>query len=148
MPQSSATYALPIANDLLSWEAGELRLCASRERTTGRIVFPSRAPDDDRFDAVLLGTHGKLWSWTIQRFRPKSPPYDGPDAFEPYAVGYVELAAELVLETRLTGVSFDDLRIGMELRLVPLPFTLASGEERVTFAFAPPQEHEVEENAA
>ena len=96
----------------------------------------------------MLGTHGKLWSWTIQRFRPKSPPYDGPDAFEPYAVGYVELAAELVLETRLTGVSFDDLRIGMELRLVPLPFTLASGEERVTFAFAPPHEHEVEENAA
>jgi uncharacterized OB-fold protein len=73
----------------------------------------------------------------VQRFRPKSPPYAGPDAFEPYAVGYVELAGELVIEARLTSIAFDELRIGMELRLVPLPLTLAGGTERITFAFAP-----------
>jgi len=137
MPQLTETSFPPIADDLLSWQAGALRLCASRERATGRIVFPPRAPDDDRFEPILLGTHGTLWSWTIQRFRPKSPPYAGPDAFEPYAVGYIELAGELVIEARLTGVAFDDLRIGMPLRLVPLAFTLASGAERTTFAFAP-----------
>jgi len=137
MQQHLETPAPAIADDLLEWTGGELRLVASRERAGGRIVFPPRAIDDDRFDCVLLGTHGKLWSWTIQRFRPKSPPYAGPDAFEPYAVGYVELAGELVIEARLTGIDFAELRIGMALRLVPLPFTLASGVDRTTFAFTP-----------
>ena len=135
MPDTTNTLAAPIADDLLSVEAGELRLVASREQASGRIVFPPRALDDDRFDRVLLGTRGKLWSWTIQRFRPKSPPYAGPDAFEPYAVGYIELEGQLVIEARLTGVPFDQLQIGMDMRLVPLPFTLASGVERTTFAF-------------
>jgi uncharacterized OB-fold protein len=135
MPDITNTLAAPIADDLLSVEAGELRLVASREHASGRIVFPPRALDDDRFDRVLLGTRGKLWSWTIQRFRPKSPPYAGPDAFEPYAVGYIELEGQLVIEARLTGVPFDQLHIGMDMQLVPLPFTLASGLERTTFAF-------------
>jgi len=139
MSQHPDTRAPAIADDLLSWNAGGLRLVASREHATGRTVFPARSGDDDRFDRVLLGTHGTLWSWTIQRFRPKSPPYAGPEAFEPYAVGYVELPGELVIEARLTSVAFNDLRIGMALRLVPLAFTLASGDERTTFAFAPIQ---------
>jgi uncharacterized OB-fold protein len=126
MPDTTNTLAAPIADDLLSVEAGELRLVASREQASGRIVFPPRALDDDRFDRVLLGTRGKLWSWTIQRFRPKSPPY---------AVGYIGLEGQLVIEARLTGVPFDQLQIGMDMRLVPLPFTLASGVERTTFAF-------------
>jgi uncharacterized OB-fold protein len=41
-----------------------------------------------------LARRGTLWTWTIQCFRPKSPPYAGDaESFEPYGVGYVELPA-------------------------------------------------------
>ncbi|WP_313803671.1 OB-fold domain-containing protein [Sphingobium sp.] len=129
--------APPIATDLLSIVAGDLRLIASRERATGRIVFPPRPATESRFERVVLPAEGRLWSWTVQRFRPKSPPYAGPEAFEPYAVGYVELDGALIVETRLAHVDFAALRIGMPMRLVPLPFTLESGEVRTSFAFAP-----------
>jgi len=38
---------------------------------------------------VELPPSGTLWSYTVQRFRPKSPPYRGPEPFEPYALGYI-----------------------------------------------------------
>ncbi|HTJ70421.1 MAG TPA: OB-fold domain-containing protein [Actinospica sp.] len=42
-------------------------------------------------DVVLTG-EGTLWSWTVQRFAPKSPPYVAPPGgFVPFALGYVEL---------------------------------------------------------
>ena len=131
-----AAFAEPIARNLIEQSADGLRLIASRDRSSGRIVFPA-VDSDDRFDRILLPPRGRLWSWTVQRFRPKSPPYAGPEAFEPYAVGYVELDGALIVEARLTDVAFDALHIGMPMRLVPLPFALENGEERTSFAFAP-----------
>lgn len=130
-------HADPIAEGLFSWEEGRIRLVASRERSSGRILFPPRTGQDERFESILLPSRGRLWSWTIQRFRPKSPPYAGPEAFEPYAVGYVQLDGALIVESRLTDVAFDELRIDLPMQLVPLPFTLASGEVRTSFAFSP-----------
>ena len=41
---------------------------------------------------VTLPAEGVLWTWTVQRFAPKSPPYVPPvDGFRPFALGYVEL---------------------------------------------------------
>ena len=41
---------------------------------------------------VTLPAEGTLWTWTVQRFAPKSPPYVPPSGgFEPFALGYVEL---------------------------------------------------------
>ena len=62
-----------------------------------------------------------MWSYTIQRFRPKSPPYEGPEDFRPWALGYVALPGETIVEARLVNVAFEDLAIGM-----PLRFTLAA----------------------
>lgn len=115
---------------------GEPVLLAGRDRSDGRLVFP--LPSDlERFDRVELPNRGRLWSFTIQRFRPKSPPYAGPAAFQPYAVGYVALGDTLIVESRLTGVAFDDLQIGMALRLTLEPFVLETGETRLTYAFTP-----------
>jgi uncharacterized OB-fold protein len=133
----SVASAPIIADDLLVVEDGRIALLGSREKSSGNIVFPARSLDDDRFEQIRLPRQGRLWSWTIQRFRPKSPPYDGPEDFEPYAVGYVLLDGALIVEARLTGVAFDALAIDMPLHLVPLPFLSASGEQRTTFAFAP-----------
>jgi uncharacterized OB-fold protein len=111
-------------------------LLAGRDRSDGRLVFPLPS-DIDRFDQVELPDRGSLWSFTIQRFRPKSPPYAGPEAFQPYAVGYVALGDAIIVESRLIGAAFDDLRIGMALRLTLESFVLATGETRLTYAFTP-----------
>jgi len=129
----------PIDDRLLHFDAdGALALLAAREREGGRLVFPAPSEaDSDRFEPVLLPREGRLWSWTVQRFRPKSPPYAGPEAFEPYAVGYVALGDAIIVEGRLTGAPLDGFAIDMPMRLVAEPFTLESGERRTTFAFAP-----------
>ena len=60
-------------------------------------------------------TDGVLWTWTVQRFPPKSPPYVPPaDEFTPFAVGYVELADGSRVEAVL---DVESPRIGMRLRL-------------------------------
>jgi uncharacterized OB-fold protein len=92
-------------------------------------------------ETVELARRGTLWTWTVQGFAPKSPPYAGnadPATFEPFGVGYVELPGEVKVETRLTEADPDKLRIGMEMELVLVPLTTDdNGDEIVTFAFAP-----------
>jgi len=125
----------PIAERLFNFDAdGEPLLLGGRDRETGRITFPAPA-DEERFEIVPLPRTGRLWSWTVQRFRPKSPPYAGPEAFEPYAVGYVQLGDTIIVEARLTGIAFDALRIDLPMRLVTENFALATGEQRTTYAF-------------
>jgi uncharacterized OB-fold protein len=65
---------------------------------------------------VALPTHGTLWSWTVQRTRPK-PPYRGPEEFEPFAVGYVDLGP-LRVESRLDGRPVEAWTIGEPVSLV------------------------------
>ncbi len=115
------------------------RLMGGRHRRTGRYVFPMpEGIDAADYDSVPLTPQGRLWSWTIQRFRPKSPPYAGPEEFEPFAVGYVELEGQVIVEGRLIGVEFDALRIGAPFRTVIVPFTSdPDGTVVTTYAFAP-----------
>jgi uncharacterized OB-fold protein len=120
-----------IADGLMDMRADGPVLLGGRERATGRIVFPLPA-DRERFEGVALPREGTIWSWTVQRFRPKSPPYAGPEDFRPYAIGYVELEGAVIVESRLTGFALDALKVGLKCRLVAEPFG-----ERVTYAFAP-----------
>lgn len=68
----------------------------------------------------------------MQRFQPKEP-FIGPEPFEPYGVGYIELDGEVIVESRLTTADPEQLEIGQPMELVIVPFT----SERVTFAFEP-----------
>lgn len=121
----------PIAVDLWTDEA-EPRLIGGRHRATGEIVFPMPLGDAAaNYEAIPLSRSGTLWSWTVQSFRPKSPPYDGPEAFEPFALGYVELPGEVIVETRLTRT--EGLAIGMPVELAIIPFD----DTRATYAFRP-----------
>lgn len=132
---------IPVAEGLFV-AAPVPHLIGGQDRQTRRIVFPCPV-GDPRFAPVDLPPRGRIWSWTIQRFRPKSPPYIGPEAFEPFAIGYVELPDAVIVETRLTGIAFDAIRIGMEMQTVIQPFaTDASGRTVVTYAFAPVQEEQ------
>ncbi len=88
----------PVVDGLFTWPADEPQLIGSRFPESGVITFPRQAScprtSSTVVEDVLLPRHGRLWSWTIQGFLPKSPPYAGretPQTFVPYGVGYVQL---------------------------------------------------------
>ena len=144
-PDTSATAGLdPIVEGLFTWPSDQPRLIGSRCRSCGTTSFPAQAscPRCTGTDVHehLLARDGTLWTWTVQGFRPKSPPYTGPADFEPFPVGYVELPGEVKVETRLVGVSPDGLTIGMPMELAIVPFTPETGEPVLTFAFRPTEE--------
>ncbi len=127
-----------IADDILTDEECP-RLIGGQDRETGRIVFPCpTGADAERYERTPLSRTGTLWSWTVQRFRPKSPPYAGPEAFVPYVVGYVELPGQTIVEGRIEDVAPEALTIGQTLELALTPFsTDADGTTILTYAFRP-----------
>jgi uncharacterized OB-fold protein len=121
----------PVAQDLWTDEPAP-RLIGGR-LPCGRIVFPFPQGDAaENVEPYPLSRNGTLWSWTRQDFRPKEP-YDGPEAFEPYLLGYVELPGETIVETRLVDAGLDDLALGMKMEFVIVPFD----DSRTTYAFRP-----------
>ena len=133
--------AQPIAPDLIEVEAGGPKLLGGCHRETGKIVFPMPAGSvAAQYERIPLKGEGTLWSFTVQRFRPKSPPYAGADderSFKPYAVGYVELPGQIIVETRIDTDDFAGLKIGMPMTLAASPFARASGDEPITYVFRP-----------
>ena len=130
-----------VAEGLVRGAGDEARLLGGRRRSDGRIVFPLPQGDGaDAYEPIELPSRGTLWSFTIQRFRPK-PPYNGPGddrSFTPYAVGYVELPDAIIVESRLLTANFDDLRIGMPMEFSLETFrTDTDGTDVMTYAFKP-----------
>jgi len=141
---SSPVLACP---GLLQMESGRPRLIGSRCADCGEVYFPSAASctrcRSTHLEPHDLGSTGVLWSWTIQGFLPK-PPYNSgetPDSFQPYGVGYVQMACGIKVESRLTVADPKALRIGMPMALTLVPYRTASDGTRVsTFAFEPADE--------
>jgi uncharacterized protein len=125
----------PVAEGLFTWPSDEPALIASQR--DGRLSFPARPGEEQ----ILLKRRGTLWGFTTQQFRPPSPPYDGDDTgetFTPYALGYIELPDQLLVQARFTEADPAKLRIGQEMELRIVPYTTrADGTEMLTFAFAP-----------
>ena len=122
----------------------EPRLIGSACERCGTVTFPRQAScprcTSEDVRPRELATRGRLWTWTIQCFAPKAPPYPegGVRDFEPYGVGYIELPGEVRVEARLTESDPERLQIGMpmELTLIPVPGASA----RLTYAFRPVEE--------
>jgi uncharacterized OB-fold protein len=137
--------ARPIAEGLFTWPAVEPQLIGSRCDDCAARTFPAQSYcprcASTSMSEVLLPRTGSLWTWTIQGFRPKSPPYKGDDTvdtFEPFGVGYVDLGGELLVEARLTENKPGRLEIGAELELVLITlYRDEDGTEVLTYAFRP-----------
>lgn len=141
----TGTRQVPVAERLFTWPADEPRLIGAQCAECRLVGFPAGPPCQrcgaDAFTEKLLPAEGTLWTFTTQGFRPPSPPYDGDDtegSFQPYALGYVELPGEVVVEARLTEPDPARLAIGQPMRLVIVPYTVRpDGTEVMTFCFTP-----------
>lgn len=128
----------PIAEGLFKMTEAGPRLLGGRRKRDGKMVFPlPTGSEGENFDSVELADHGTLWSYTVQRFRPKSPPYAGDDTdltFKPYALGYIELAGQVIVESRIEIDDFAQLKIGQPMALTLQRFR---DDDTVTYAFKP-----------
>jgi uncharacterized protein len=87
-------------------------------------------------EVVPLSDHGELWTYTVVRHKPPGD-YRGPEPFEPFCLGLVELPDGLRVLSPVEG-DVDAMKIGMPLRLkVSVHHTGANGEDVVAFAFVP-----------
>jgi uncharacterized OB-fold protein len=120
-------------------------LLGSRCLDCGTYAFPPQQGcqrcTGTNTETCELGNRGNLWTFTVQGFPPKSPPYRGnadPATFEAFGVGYVEIPGQVKVEARLTEADPAKLRIGMEMQMVLVPITTdADGNQVMTFAFDP-----------
>jgi uncharacterized OB-fold protein len=136
-----------ITEGLFRVEGERAVLFGSRRRSSGVVKFPAERPElfdgdpkiQQDIEAIELSTEGTLYTYTTQEFPPPLP-YKGnrdPKVFEPYVVGFVELAEGVLVETLIVGVAASELRIGQAL--VSTIFTLqpVEGDPVLTFAFRP-----------
>ena len=141
---SPMTHQVAVADGIFTIADGSPKLLGSRCTNCGNHMFPRQSGCPkcmfNTQEDVELATRGTLWTWTVQAFPPKAPPYLGPvgDDFVPYGVGYVELEGQLRVEGRLTESDPDKLVIGMEMELVLEHLSVdEDGNDVVTYAFAP-----------
>ena len=135
----------PVAENLFTTADGTPRLIGSACRACGTLAFPQqpscpRCCGED-VAAALLPAEGTLWSWTVQRFPPKSPPYAGekPGSGRSRSATWRWTAGSRC-KGRLTGAAAPDgYRIGMPMRLVIEPFARRDGTMVAAYAFAPPR---------
>ena len=131
----------PVAEGVFSGEGNNVHLLAGKRKSDGKIVFPRPAgAEAGDYETIELANKGKLWSFTIQRFRPKTP-YNGlgdDKNYKPFGVGYVELPGQIIVESRIITDDFSKLKIGMPMELFLEPYAKdANGTEVVTYAFRP-----------
>ena len=136
------TQKLPIAEGLFTWPSDKPALLGSRCQDCGIAEFPKKlscpACGSEQVLVEELPRRGKLWSWTIQSFMPKTPYLsdETQETFKPYGVGYIELPGAICVESRLFENSAEQLKIGMEMELVVETFRHDNaGNEIMNFAF-------------
>ena len=130
-----------ISDNLLMDGPNGQHLVGGKSKETGKIIFPAPVGGEaERYDRVALKTEGTLWSYTVQRFPPKEPFLGEKDLtkFKPYAVGYVELEGEVIVEARIDTDDFEALSVGQSMGLTTIEFAKdEAGNPLETYAFKP-----------
>lgn len=122
--ESSYNGTRPIREGLLLNTASDIqnvRLAGSRcgncaEVTLGAVsVCPNCGADD--LEVIELSNQGVLWSYTVARHKPPGD-YRGPEPFEPYGIGLVELPEGVRVVSRIEG-AIDELEVGKAMVFTP-----------------------------
>lgn len=134
--------SVPVAEGLFDTDAGTTRLVGSRCGGCGTVYFPQapgcRNPScpAPTLERTLLPGHGRLVSYTIQRYQP--PPLFRTDDWQPYAIGLVDLGDGVEVMGMLTGVALDAIAIGARYAVVAETLFVDADRGAVaTYKFAP-----------
>jgi uncharacterized OB-fold protein len=117
---------------------GTGNLLGSKCRSCGAHFFPVREACagclSQNLETVRFSTEGTLYTFTILRQSTKQ--------FEvPYALGYVDFPEGVRIMGQLSGVEFDDIKIGMGMELSLEPFgTDDEGNQLTGYRFRPMEE--------
>ena len=143
MSQASEKY-VSVKEDFLSkplYPLEEVSLMGSKchkcgEVFLGRAVACQNCQSED-MESLNLSRTGKLYSYTIDWNRPPGD-YKGPDPYEPFAVGLVELPDGIRILSVLADCDLDKLEIDMDLELsVEELYKDEEGNTIVTYKFRP-----------
>lgn len=136
-----------VAEELFRVSEDGPALLATRCSGCGTYYFPKslscRNPKCETkvVQEVLFGRRGRVHSYTVQSYRP--PALFRMDAWEPFALGLVELTEGLRVLGMLTGCPLDEVRIDMRVELVvEALYRDESGRNVVTYKFAPAVERQ------
>lgn len=80
-----------------------------------------------------LSSRGSVWSYTVARHQPPGN-YRGPEPFQPFGIGLVELPEGIRVMTRIDG-DIGELRVGMPVDFTPYLRHDADGSIVVTFTY-------------
>jgi uncharacterized OB-fold protein len=120
---------------------GSVALLGSKGGASGDVVFPALSGAQGEADGLAeISGVGRLWTYTVQRFKPKFPFDDGqPDAeFVPYVVGYVSFEESgIIVEGRIVNAAPDELEIGQEMSICSTVIAKSQGNNIELYAFAP-----------
>lgn len=116
----------PVRSGLLTGSLADLAsvgLAGSRCRACGETTLGANAlcpncGSDDVFP-IALSDQGHVWAYTVVRYRPPGD-YKGPEPFQPFAIGLVELPEGLRVVAPIGGDP-EAVRIGMPVRFAPRP---------------------------
>ena len=132
----------PVAAGIFRGSGPQTLLVGTRCTSCASLYFPQslscRNPQcqDKKIEQALFGQRGRLYSYTVQAYRP--PPLFQMDDWAPYALGLVELPEGLRVMSMLTGCPAADLRIGMEMELTTEAlYRDADGNAVLTYKYRP-----------
>lgn len=129
---------------LFEWSAAKPALKCSVCEQCGATAFPvsssCTACGSENMRQGTLPARGRLWTYTIQHFMPKTP-YSSDETgetFRPFAIGYVEFPGTLRIETRIPLEPGADLEINMPMDLAFYKHrTEEDGTEIMNYEFRP-----------
>lgn len=107
----------------------EGKLMGAKCRECGKIMLPPRPICiqcySENFEWIEFNKRGKLLTYTIIHVAP--PQFQH---LTPYAVGIIELEKGLKLPGMIKGVDFNEIKVGMELKIEVEPVTAEETEEQ------------------
>jgi len=137
----------PLAPAIEGWHtlSAKPHLIGTQCTACGTYFFPKQSQycrnpgcDSTDFTEVELSRTGQVWSYTNACYQPPEP-FVAPEPFEPYTIAGVQLEKEqmVVLGQVVTGVSVEDLKVGMTMELVLERLHETEDDIKVTWKWQP-----------
>lgn len=133
----------PIFDGLFAWPSDAPHLIGVRCKGCRSVSFPRfinrHRPNcsNRETEEILLSNKGVLRSYTIQRYQPP-PLFKGPEPFEPYPIGSLELPEGIEIFGIIKDCPLDAIKVGMEMEIIfEKLYTDIEGKDRLIWKFRP-----------